>query len=346
MSDSYITRFLPLIVFVGVTVIGYLLRVFLYRIFSSMVQKTESKVGFLILDATRLASILWVPLIALLLMLKLPSVLPDWLLSLSNKLLGALLILSFTLVVARVLADSIEYYAKRHGEEVLPVTSLTKILSRWIVVLLGILILFNHLGINITPILTALGIGGLAVALALQDTLSNLFAGFYVTLGRQVRVGQRIKLDSGAEGYLIDIGWRTTTLRTPSNTLVIIPNSKLSQSVITNYNLPENPVSVTFNIGVDYASDPEHVEKVLQEEAQKAVEELPGFVKGFSPIVRFQDFGDFSLNFILVFQFESYDAQFPIWGELHKRIFKRFKQEGINIPFPVRTIYLQDIRKN
>jgi len=220
-------------------------------------------------------------------------------------------------------------------------TGLTQTIIRWVVIIIGGLILLNTLGINITPLLTALGVGALAVALALQDTLSNLFAGLHVTLARQIHVGNRIKLESGEEGYVADIGWRSTTLRTPSNHLIIVPNAKLAQSIITNYNMPDPSVNITIPIGVSYDSDPEHVERVLKDEAQRAIKELPGFIKDFEPVVRFQAFGDFALNFLLILRVENFDAQFASWGELHKRIFKRLKQEGIEIPFPVRTVYLR-----
>lgn len=163
----------------------------------------------------------------------------------------------------------------------------------------------------------------------------------HVTLARQIHVGNRIKLESGEEGYVADIGWRSTTLRTPSNHLIIVPNAKLAQSIITNYNMPDPPVNIVIPVGVSYDSDPEQVERVLKDEARRIINELPGFVKDFEPIVRFQSFGDFSPNFLLILRAENFDAQFSVWGELHKRIFKHLKQEGIEIPFPVRTVYLR-----
>jgi small-conductance mechanosensitive channel len=125
--------------------------------------------------------------------------------------------------------------------------------------------------------------------------------------------------------------------------MVIVPNAKLAQSIITNYYKPDPTVNITITVGTSYAADPEEVERALKEEAQKAINELPGFVKSFKPIVRLQSFGDFSLNFLLVLQVENYDAQFAVWGELHKRIFKRFRQEGIEIPYPIRKVYLKSL---
>ena len=123
-------------------------------------------------------------------------------------------------------------------------------------VILGSLILLRHFNVSITPILTALGVGGLAVALALQDTLSNLFGGFYVAVAGQVRLGDYIKLNTGEEGYVTDIGWRCTTFRAPANNMIIVPNAKLAQAIVTNYNLPEKRMAANFVVTVGYDCDP------------------------------------------------------------------------------------------
>src|SRR5262249_16602668 len=148
------------------------------------------------------------------------------------------------------------------------------------------------------PILTALGVGGLAVALALQDTLSNLFAGFYVAIARQVRLHDYIKLNTGEEGYVTDITWRSTTVRTLGNNMIIIPNAKLAQAVVTNYYLPEKRLWVPVVVSVSYSSDIEKVERVLLEEATHAAGQIPGLLADPAPSVRFEPgFGDSALGF-------------------------------------------------
>ncbi|MBV8729234.1 MAG: mechanosensitive ion channel, partial [Acidobacteriia bacterium] len=152
--------------------------------------------------------------------------------------LRVLFVLSLTLMCMRMASELIRY----SGAEIpgaFPVTTLTQTLAQLGVLIIGVLVVLNQLRISITPILTALGVGGLAVALALQDTLANLFAGFYVAVAGQVRVGDYIKMDSGSEGYVADITWRSTTIRTLGNNLIIVPNSKLAQAIVTNYHLPE-----------------------------------------------------------------------------------------------------------
>jgi small-conductance mechanosensitive channel len=173
--------------------------------------------------------------------------------------------------------------------------------------------------------------------------LSNLFAGFYVSLAGQVRVKDYIKLESGEEGYVQDISWRSTSIRALANNLIIVPNAKLAQAIVTNYHLPEKRMSLPISIGVDYECDPERIESILVEEATRAAGEIPGLSAEPPPFVRFiPGFGDSSLNFTLICQVEEFVDQYLAQHELRKRILRRFRQEGISIPFPVRTVYLRN----
>jgi small-conductance mechanosensitive channel len=187
-------------------------------------------------------------------------------------------------------------------------------------------------------------VGGLAAGLALQPTLSNLFAGFQIAVARQVRVGQRVKLSSGEEGYLADIAWRTTTLRTPTNHLIIIPNSKFADSILTNYNLPDPQVNILLSVQVGLEADPRRVEDALRDAARQAVTELPLLVKSFVPLVRLQSFGDAMLQFQIIFRVQDYDSQYDIWGELQQRLFARLERENFHPAIPARAVYLHDER--
>src|SRR3989338_7568254 len=219
---------------------------------------------------------------------------------------------------------------------------LSKTIHVIVILVLGFLIILSVLEISITPFITALGVGGLAVALALQDTLANLFAGIHILIEKTIRVGDFIRLETGQEGYVEDITWRTTRVKMLPNNIVVIPNSKLAQSIVTNYYLPEKRMSLSIPIGVSYSSDPEKVEKILVEEAKKAVGEIPGLIKDPEPFVRFiPGFGESSLDFTLICQVREFVDQYLVQHELRKRIFKRFKKEGIEIPFPQRTVHLK-----
>ena len=187
----------------------------------------------------------------------------------------------------------------------------------------------------------ALGVGGLAVALALQDTLSNLFGGFYMTVAGQIRLGDYIRLNSGEEGFITDISWRSTTIRGLNNNLIIIPNASMAKAIITNYNLPEKRMIVTIPVGVDYSCDPDQVEAVLLDIAARATVEVPGILAEPVPVVRFAPgFGDSALQFSLTIYVTEFSEQFRIQHELRKRILKRFRAEKIEMPFPTRTVFL------
>lgn len=332
---------IPLSAFVGALALSYVMRMVTYRQMVRWAKRTATQLDDIVVASVQLPSLLWIVIVSLLIGVQFVPLSAEFA-RLLDKTLLVLLISSFTLVAARLTGAVIQRFgAQWMSKSAMPIAGLTQTLAQTLVIALGLLFILSALGVDITPLLTALGIGGLAVALALQDTLTNLFAGLHILIARQIHLGQRIKLDSGEEGYVTDIGWRNSTLRTPSNHLVIIPNAKLSQSIVTNYNMPNPPVNIVIPVGVSYDCDPEHVEQVLQSEAKSIIVEVPGFVKDFEPIVRFQAFGDFSLNFLLIVQVEHFDAQFGVWGELHKRLFKRLRQEGIEIPFPVRTVYLK-----
>jgi small-conductance mechanosensitive channel len=189
--------------------------------------------------------------------------------------------------------------------------------------------------------LTALGVGGLAVALAMQDTLSNLFGGFYVAVAGQVRLADYIKLNTGEEGYVTDIGWRSTTIRSLGNSLIIVPNAKLAQAIVTNYDLPEKRMSATVEVRVSYDCDADRIERVLLDVAARGTREIPGMLADPAPSVTFDPgFGDSALGLTLNYQVAEFASQFSVRDELRRRIFRRFREEGIRIPFPARAVYM------
>jgi len=248
-------------------------------------------------------------------------------------------ILSVTLFAAGASAGALLIYAQR-AHLPMPFTSLTQNLVTIIILIVGILWLLSNLGISITPMLTALGVGSLAVALALQDTLSNFFAGLYILASRQFMPGDYIKLDSGAEGYVVDIGWRATRIRELPNNMIVVPNAKLAQTQITNYHSPEKEMSVSVQIGVAYGSDLDKVERVTIDVARYALRNTPGGVAGFEPFIRYHTFGDSSINFSVILRVKEYTDKFLIIHEFIKRLYERYQKEGIEIPFPQRTVWL------
>jgi small-conductance mechanosensitive channel len=220
-------------------------------------------------------------------------------------------------------------------------TTLFKTVTALTVYLVGFLIILDYLRISITPIITALGVGGLAMALALQDTLSNLFAGIHILITKKIKPSDYIKIGSGEEGYVQDITWRNTSIKALANNMIIIPNNKLAQSIVTNFHLPEKEMSVLVDIGVSYDSDLLKVEEVTKDVARGIMRTISGGVPDFEPFIRYHTFGDSSIKFTVILRGQEFVDQFLIKHEFIKTLQARFREEGIEIPFPIRTVYLQ-----
>lgn len=214
--------------------------------------------------------------------------------------------------------------------------------ARVLLVVIGTLIVLPELGVNIWPILTGLGVGGIAVALALQPSLSNFFAGITMLTDRQLRQGDFIHLESGLEGWVQTIGWRSTLVKTRENNVVIIPNLKLSESMITNYHLPHSWMIVAIPIGVSYESDPEKVRQAVLEEVQAVAKEKDFILSDPPASCRLHPgFGESSLDFSLRFTISGFEHLFEARDLVRRRIFDRFRKEGIVIPFPQRDIHVK-----
>ena len=207
------------------------------------------------------------------------------------------------------------------------------------VVIYGVafLVLLDTLGLSISPLLGGLGITGLAVALALQPTLGNFFAGTYVMSDAAIRIGDYIELNGGPTGYVVEVGWRTTKVRTWLNNLVIIPNSVLADTIITNYQAPDPAINILITCGVSYDSDLAEVERVSLEVAREVLE-LPEAIKEVDPWFGYDGFGDSNIGFWIFFQAKDRIGSFVLTNEMIKRLHARFGQEGIEINYPVRKL--------
>jgi small-conductance mechanosensitive channel len=311
------------------------------RFFRRWAEKTETRLDDIILASLRTPSIYWCIALGLHFGVGISEI-PERQIALVNRGIEVLIVLSATVAFAGMAGAVFSDYIRRSNLAI-PGTGLAHGLIKGTILIVGFLVILSILGISITPIITALGIGGLAVALALQDTLSNLFAGIHVLIEKPIRIGDFIRLETGQEGYVEDITWRTTRIRMLPNNMVIIPNSKVAQSILTNYSLPEKRMSVLIPISVSYSADPDVIERVLVDETTAAVGTVPGLLGEPAPFVRFiPGFGASSLDFTLICQVGEFTDQYTVQHELRKRILRRFRGEGIEIPFPQHTVYLKE----
>ncbi|GAB4420688.1 MAG: mechanosensitive ion channel family protein [Thermodesulfovibrionales bacterium] len=320
----------------------FIMRGIAFSLLHRWAERTETKIDDIIIKSFKVPSIYWCIAIGLYIGLAF-SELPERYVFYFSKAIHIIVIFSITIATANLSGKIFRNYIQK-SELPIPTTGLAYGILKGTILVIGFLIMLTVLGISITPLITALGVGGLAVALALQDTLANLFAGIHILVEKSIRVGDFIRLETGQEGYVVDITWRTTRIRMLPNNMVVIPNSKLSQSIVTNYYLPEKRMSLQIPVSVSYSSDPDRVERILLEEAKKAVGEIPGLLGDPEPFVRFiPGFGESSLDFTLICHVQEFTDQYPVQHELRKRIFRRFKDEGIEIPFPHRVVYVRKV---
>ncbi|RQW84668.1 MAG: mechanosensitive ion channel family protein [Geobacter sp.] len=251
-------------------------------------------------------------------------------------------ILIFANIAYRVADEFLAWYARRIEErtatriglQILPL--LRKVFTIFLVCA-ALIIVLKHFGYDALSLLTALGIGSLAIGLAAKDTLANMISGFTLMIDRPFRIGDRIQLASGKTGDVVDIGLRSTRIRTVDNTLLIIPNSELCNSTVLNMAFPDMKTQGRVSFGVAYGSDVEKVKRILQETAT----EHPEVLKDPPPEAFFLSFGDSALNMVLVFWVNDYTKIITVTDQINMRLITAFTKNDIKIPYPTRKVLLE-----
>lgn len=242
------------------------------------------------------------------------------------------------LLVARIITVIMLGYLKiRRGFE-RPPKLINKAISI-IIFIISIAVILGYFEVDITPLVAGVGLGALAIGLALQSTLSNFFAGMHLLSDRPIKIGDFIELDKDTSGFVEDIGWRSTRIKTMVDNLIIIPNAKLADSNILNYSMPKQDMNIWVPCGVAYDSNLKKVEEVTLEVAREIQKKIPGAVKDYVPIFRYREFGDSNINFIIVLRVQEPIARFVIRNEFIKALKERFDKEKIEISWPIRKIY-------
>jgi small-conductance mechanosensitive channel len=266
----------------------------------------------------------------------------------ARKVLFVLTMLMAIRLTAQIAVAVVRFYLNRtESARALPNTSIFENIIRVGVFLLGILMLLQTLGVSVMPIITALGVGGLAISLALQDTLANLFAGIQMLMARQIRVGDTIQLENGMAGVVDDISWRTTRLRQLSGNLVILPNNKLSASIITNFATPHPDLTISLLLSVSLDSDLAQMEAVAAEAGTEVARRLfkekfpKKHVSDVEAIVRYQSYGESWLNMQVSISFSKPMDGALVRHELIKAIQARLKEQGIRQPLPQQILHLE-----
>ena len=247
------------------------------------------------------------------------------------------------MAVAALISNALDWYIENAAQRIrssfgLRLLPLVRRITTVVVYGFGALLVLDQLNINISPLIAGLGLGGLAVALAIQPTLANLFAGTYVMTEGVVSPGDYIQLENGIAGYVVNVGWRSTRIRTWTNNLVVVPNSKFAETIITNYQQPSPAVNIYLICGTSYDSDLYKVERVCQEVMDGVLNTNPDAVKEYGGWFGYDSFGESNINFWLFLQAKDRLASFVVQTDLIQRLHRRFREEGIVINYPVRAL--------
>ena len=246
--------------------------------------------------------------------------------------------LLLTLIVTRILSVLVSRWLKVQKKFEKTPRLISTVVST-VIYLIAFLMILRYLNVEITPLVATLGLGGLAVGLALQNTLANFFAGVHIISDRPINVGDYIEMEGDVKGYVEDIGWRSTRIRTLPNTIVVVPNSKIAESVIINNYLPVEEMSIVLQCGVAYDSDLGKVEKVTVDVAKEIQKTIPGAVKTFEPFIRYHTFGESNINFSIILRVEKFVDRYLVSHEFIKALKARYDKENIEISWPIRKVY-------
>jgi len=326
----------PILIIFAAVIFGVVFKKFIHTKLKRFTELSDWEGDDILLESIESQIVLWSFLFSLFLVFKdlpISSEYSDYILI----IIKIILIASITHALAKLILGLFNLWSNKQSGGFPSTTIFTNIVKITIYVI-GLLIILDSVNISIAPMLTALGVGGLAVSLALKDTLSDVFAGLHILLSKKVQPGDFVSLDSGEMGYIQNITWRNTKMLERTNNILHIPNTKLSSAIVKNYDSGDPSFSVKVFMGVDYNSDLENVEKITMEVANQLHQTMEETNKLSKPSFKFRGFGESSIDFAIYFRGNKYGDQNPIIHQFIKKIHRRFKEENIQIPFPVRTI--------
>jgi len=307
--------------------VGWVLeRIVLARL-RALAARTPTPTDDIVLRALRWMPISWLTLAGCYSALRYLAISAEGL-AVVHKVIIVLVIFSFTVVAARIAGSLAGIYSRKAVGAERSVSIFVNAI-RLSVYLIGLLVTLQWVGVSIAPMLTALGVGGLAVALALQDTLSNLFAGLQIVAVRKVKIGQYIKLDTGQEGYISDITWRYTEILSPGSNTILVPNAKLANAIVTNFYSPQKELYAALDVTVKFGSDLDKVERLSLEVAKEAGSAVAGTVPDVPASVTFSQLTDLGVRYTISLRIQEYRYQYSLKHELIKRLQQRFENEGI-----------------
>lgn len=333
-----------LLLFAGLT--GSVVLYCIYHWLVKRAEKTESKIDDILVAATGKPLIITVLVVTVYLAVVSSGLIPQqYEYILNSKYLSAFSIIIGTWVVSSFSYNFIHLYGRWMASQTESeiddrIIDVLEIAVKYVIWFVAFLLVLSTLEIDITPLLAGAGIAGVAVALAAQDILSNFFGGALIMMDKPFKVGDRIKIDTYL-GDVISVGPRSTRIQTLDYQLLTIPNSKIANSIVINYALPEVRLKIKIPVSVAYGSDVKRVKEILLEIAHEAVECSEYVLSDPEPTVYFLEFADSSLNFTLVVWAEAFNMAWDVQDFINTRIDERFREEGIEVPFPQMDVHIR-----
>jgi len=329
--------YLRFILVMALTFIGaWIARIVLKRILKPLTKKTNTKVDDLIIKNT--GSMIFYVIIAIGLKVSLSYVSLESIYY--HSLVESFLIIVITILILRIVNDLATHWkedwaaktASTADDRLIP---LIEKIIKVILVALAVIFIFDSWEIDISPLLATAGIAGIAISLAVKDSLANMLGGLQLVLDKTFKVGDKIKLESGELGVILDIGLRSTKLKTYDNEVIYIPNGYLANAKVKNYTVPDLKIRVNVEFGVAYGSNTEKVRKVVLQ----ALKKMDKVLDDPEPAVQFLNMSDFSLDFIARAWVEDYMDAYSMKLNMTDEIYNALNREGISIPFPTHTVY-------
>jgi small-conductance mechanosensitive channel len=337
---------IPLLILLGSLLLGWLFERQVITRLKKIAQKTNWKFDNIFLDSFQGIGFFWFVFAGIYFSL---PILPfnANVIILIKKVLIVSFLMSCTIVVSRLLVKLLRLYTTR-DDGFSPLTTLFAFLINVVIFSLGILIALQSIGVAITPLLTAFGVGGVSLGLALQSTLANLMSGINIITSKKVKPGDYIELKTGESGYVVDVELKYTIIQEITNNFLVIPNSKILSSSFKNYSLPDKDMLIPIEVGVSYDSDLETVETVTIQVAKETIQNFSDNIPDYKPFIRYDKFDYFSINFrvFLKIREQEYFDHLKIKHEFLKQLHKTYKKQEIKIPFPLKSAYISNEKNN
>lgn len=334
LQNEYV-QFLSLLI--GSILFSLIFNFILSVYIKNLTKKTESEIDDILLKIITKPIAIFIIFIGIYFSFKRLSILNSYSYQIDESFFVIIIIIS-SYLISKVVSFSINLWLQSQDKHKKTPKLLDKLIATC-VYLIGLILVLAHFEVQITPLLATLGIGGLAVGLAIKNTLTNLFAGIHMLSDQPIKVDDYIEIpEEKINGYVQDIGWRSTRIRSLTDNTIIVPNSKLAENTIINNFLPKKKLLIIVKCGVDYKSDLDLVEKVTLEVANNIQKISSGAITDHKPSLKFRNFGKSNIEFTIVLGVEDIADKFMVRHEFIKALKKRYDQEGIEISYPVRKV--------